>query len=324
MKLYKHSLLHILLIISFLSCSIKPKHEEKSEDSKEGIYLYVLGNLQDAGAPQMACTKEHCQENHELYPPPHFVSCLAVVDREEEQQFIFDASPDLAKQWDYLCKNEISMPSEPNQPSGIFLTHAHIGHYTGLMHLGKEAMSARSVPVYAMPRMDSFLRGNGPWSQLVDMNQIDIRPIQHDSLIRANKNLKVRPFLVPHRDEFSETVGFEILGPSKTALFIPDIDKWSKWNVSLIEEVKRVDYLFIDATFYSDDELPGRNMAEIPHPFVLESMELLKDLPKEDKAKVYFTHLNHTNPLRNKQSKAYKEVIGKGFKVAQIGDRIRL
>ena len=70
------------------------------------------------------------------------------------------------------------------------------------------------------------------------------------------------PFLVPHRDEFSETVGFEIKGENKTAVFIPDIDKWSKWNSDLKELIKRVDYAFLDATFYKNGEIPSRDMSE--------------------------------------------------------------
>ena len=43
-------------------------------------------------------------------------------------------------------------------PKGIFLTHAHIGHYSGLIHLGKEALGAKGISVYAMPKMSFFLK----------------------------------------------------------------------------------------------------------------------------------------------------------------------
>lgn len=76
-----------------------------------------------------------------------------------------------------------------------------------------------------------------------------MKPLKNDSTISLNKSLKITPFLVPHRDEYSETVGYKIEGDNKTALFIPDIDKWNKWNRDIIEEVKKVNYAFVDASF---------------------------------------------------------------------------
>ena len=42
--------------------------------------------------------------------------------------------------------------------SGVFLTHAHIGHYTGLMNFGNEAMGTKELPVFCMPKMKSFFK----------------------------------------------------------------------------------------------------------------------------------------------------------------------
>ena len=130
--------------------------------------------------------------------------------------------------------------------------------------------------------------------------------------------------LVPHRDEYSETVGYYIKGPNKTALFIPDINKWQLWNRNLVEEVKSIDYALIDATFYADGEIPGRAMADIPHPFVVESMALFADAPAEEKAKIHFIHMNHTNPLLKPDSQESKEVLKAGFNIARPGMRLDL
>ncbi|WP_259367224.1 MBL fold metallo-hydrolase [Cellulophaga baltica] len=102
-----------------------------------------------------------------------------------------------------------------------------------------------------MPRMKKYLETNGPWSQLVLNNNIKLTPIENEESISLSQNITVTPFVVPHRDEYSETVGYKIQGPNKTALFIPDIDKWNKWDKSIVEEIKKVDYAFLDATFYS-------------------------------------------------------------------------
>ena len=135
------------------------------------------------------------------------------------------------------------------------------------MYLGKEAINANCIPVYTMPRMNHFIKRNGPWNQLVLLDNIELLPLQNRTRVELTDSLTVTPFLVPHRDEYSETVGYIIEGPSKSALFIPDIDKWSKWETSIIEAIKGVDYAFIDATFYDGEEIKSRDISQIPHPF---------------------------------------------------------
>ena len=218
---------------------------------------------------------------------------------------------------------EQEAPSDDFSLNGIFITHAHIGHYTGLMYLGREAMGAHGLPIYVMPKMEQYLRENGPWSQLIALNNISLMPLRNDRSEVLN-NLKVTPFLVPHRDEFSETVGYSIQGPKKTALFIPDINKWSQWKENILERIQLVDYALIDATFYDNNELPGRDMSKIPHPFVIETMATLSLLPREQREKVWFIHMNHTNPLLNSNSDQAQEVRAQGFNIASTGLRLKL
>ena len=209
-------------------------------------------------------------------------------------------------------------------PDGIFMTHAHIGHYAGLMYLGRESLGGKNIPVYAMPRMKMFLETNGPWEQLVELNNIDILPIQHETKVELTPNLTVIPFKVPHRDEYSETVGYKIIGPNKSALFIPDIDKWSKWEKDIVTEIQNVDFAFLDATFFDGPEINTRNIAEIPHPFVSESMDLFQNLPQTEKSKVHFIHFNHTNALLNQTSDSYQKVLDAGFNVSAFNQQFNL
>jgi pyrroloquinoline quinone biosynthesis protein B len=163
--------------------------------------------------------------------------------------------------------------------------------------------------------MKSFLETNGPWEQLVKLKNISIHPMKGDSTLRLNERISITPFLVPHRDEYTETAGFRIKGTNKTYVFIPDIDKWEKWNTPLEKIILESDAVFIDGTFYADGELPGRPMKEVPHPFITETMELLKNLPAREKSKVYFIHLNHTNPALKDSSEARINIAEKGFRV---------
>jgi pyrroloquinoline quinone biosynthesis protein B len=207
--------------------------------------------------------------------------------------------------------------------SGIFLTHAHIGHYAGLLQLGREAMGAQGMPVYVMPKMKEFLETNAPWSQLVSLGNIKLVLIEADTPIQLASNLRVTPLIVPHRDEFSETVGFRIETSEKSLLFIPDIDKWPLWDRDIRAEVARVDLALLDATFYQEGELPNRNMSEIPHPFVAETISLFSPLSESEKRKVKFIHFNHTNPLIFEGPERI-QVKNLGFGVATEGERIEL
>ena len=297
------SILFIFLITFFAFNQIKSNYT-----------LKILGVVQDGGMPHLG-NNETCCEN---IKQDKYVTSLMLMNNENNESFLFDASPDINKQLNFMgdrIKKDLK---------GIFLTHAHIGHYTGLMYFGREALNSKLVNVYAMPRMKKFLEKNGPWSQLVSLQNISIIELRNESKISIDSNVIVQPVEVPHRAEFSETVGYKIYGPNKTALFIPDIDKWYLWEKSIIDEIKLVDYAIIDATFYDSKEVNYRDISEIPHPFVTESMDLFDSIDIKEKNKIYFIHLNHTNPLINKDSDQYKLVRSKGYNVAEEGMKLNL
>lgn len=299
-----------LLIIFFLFTSFHPTDKDP--------FIVILGAAQDAGYPQIGCNKECCKKYWDKKIGKQKVSCLALFDPETNQKWLFDATPDLTEQMHETDK------IQQGNLSGIFLTHAHIGHYTGLMYLGREALSAKEIPVYTMPRLYDYLKNNGPWSQLVSLDNIKLQKLKADSTIKLTAKISITPMLVPHRDEFSETVGYSIKTENKSILYIPDIDKWQKWEKDIKQMVKQYDHLFLDGTFYKNGELPGRNMSEVPHPFVQESIELFNDLSPTEKQKIWFIHFNHTNPLVDKSSKEHKEMKSKGFNIAVEGARILL
>ena len=277
----------------------------------EAQTLVVLGTLQDGGSPHMGCLKSCCASER----PNDYVVSLGVID--ESKHFLFDASPDIVSQTNYL--QSIS----PAKELEIFLTHAHMGHYVGLIHLGRESANTKKTPVYAMPRMAKFLRNNGPWSQLISLENISIQPIQNKTPVSVTPRMTVTPLVVPHRDEFSETVGYLIAGQSKHALYIPDIDKWDLWETDINTLLTWVDYAFLDATFFEDGEI-HRPMSEVPHPFVEESITRFKSLTVKEKSKIYFIHLNHTNPARDEDFAKRKAIESEGYQFATFGMRFSL
>jgi pyrroloquinoline quinone biosynthesis protein B len=307
-----------LVRISAVFCSILLATTSIAQTDEP--YIYILGVAQDAGYPQIGCYAEHCLAGWIDPSLQRGATSIAVINPGSGQKFLFEATPNLPAQ---LYALDLEAPNERFQLAGVFLTHAHIGHYAGLMFFGIEAMSASNQPVYAMPRMFSFLENNGPWSQLVELENIRLETLQEQRQ-ESFTGIGITPFLVPHRDEFSETVGYEITGPNKKAVFIPDINKWSVWDSDLAALVRSVDYALIDATFYGDGELPGRDMSQVPHPLVTQSMNALSELSSDERAKIWFIHFNHTNPLLNVDSEESKFVRSQGYNVAAEGVRLAL
>jgi pyrroloquinoline quinone biosynthesis protein B len=284
-------------------------------------YVVVLGNAQDGGYPQ-AGTKPG--SDWEL-DRRRLASSLAIVDPASGERWLIEASPDFKVQLHHL--DSIAPDSARPGLDGIFLTHAHVGHYTGLIHLGHEIIGASNVPVYAMPRMSQFLSTNGPWDQLVRFRNIELRPLLDGHAVRLNERISVTPFVVPHRDEYSETVGFRITGPDKTVVFLPDIDKWEKWDAlgTRVEDVVQgADVAYLDGTFFADGEVPGRAMADIPHPFIDETMQRFGAAAAELRAKIRFIHLNRTNPAAFPDSPERRALEQAGFRVAERGEVVYL
>ncbi len=293
--------------------------------------VVVLGIAQDGGVPQAGSLGDRRwgEGNGQ-----RLVACLGLIDPRTDRVWMFDATPDFRRQlydlhaeaqgsaWEWRAGNRRG-EAKPAALDGIFLTHAHIGHYTGLMFLGHESMGAGGVPVHAMPRMRGFLERNGPWDQLVRLENIELRTLAAGEAVHLGEGLSVTPILVPHRQEYSEVVGYRIDGPTRSALYIPDIDSWEELDAmgTRIEDmIARVDIAYLDGTFFANGEIPGRDMSGFPHPFITHSLERFAALPEAERAKVRFLHLNHTNPALHPSGPAQGVIRRAGMRVAAEGE----
>tara|TARA_B100000427_G_scaffold318654_1_gene316073 strand:+ start:424 stop:1287 length:864 start_codon:yes stop_codon:yes gene_type:complete len=280
------------------------------------LVVLVLGSVQDGGYPHIGCRKICCQPAWNDISKRRFVSSLAIIDTSLNECWIIDASPDIKYQIN-MISDFLEINSSP-KIKGIFLTHAHTGHYSGLLDLGKEALNISETLLYAMPQMYDFIKSNSAFQFLIDSKNIDLALIKNNQKINLAGNTYISPFLVPHRNEMSETVGYNMNSESKSIIYLPDIDSWDQWDKNIIDLVKENDHLFVDGTFYSQDEIQNRDISEIPHPFVVDTLKRLKNLDKKDRNKICFTHLNHTNPLIR------DPIILDGYSVAKEGDSLEL
>ena len=275
------------------------------------VEAILLGTAQDGGVPQAGCDCPNCTSARRDPGGRRWVACLALVDRAARQSWIVDATPNLPEQLHELHKHAPDCPL-----AGILLTHAHVGHYAGLIHLGREAMDVRGLPLYVSSRMAGFLRANGPWSQLVDKDNVWLQVLVPEHEIQLSPRLAVTPLPVPHRDEFSDTLAFLVSGPKRRLFYCPDIDAWDRWDRDLRGLVSEIDIALLDGTFFSAAELPGRDLTLIPHPLVTDTAERLAAADCE----VRLVHLNHSIPLL-RQGPERDWLEGRGIGVGARGDR---
>jgi len=318
--------------------------DNTTELSNSNSYIKIIGTIQDGGYPSLGCQKKCCKDEELWKTPKYFVSSIGLViktkntnkDKDKVKDinkdsnnedidiapkiYLFDVSPDIKPQFYNLQKENPSC----KYPTGVFLTHAHVGHYLGLPYFGREALNTKNVELYAYNRMIKFLQNNGPFSQLFKLSNIIVKQdLSQNNIVKLEHGIEVESFLVNHRDEYSETCGFIIKSKTTIVLFIPDIDNFTE--IDIISLIKKSTYAFIDGTFYNEHELPGRNIKEIPHPLIFDSIQFFKSkLSLEECGKIYFTHLNHTNPCLDINSEAYNYVKKNGFNIVNENMRIDL
>ncbi len=311
-----------------LTLGVRPAAGCVARRSAPEAYALVLGSAQDGGMPQAGCYSAACDRARGSVAP-RMVASLGLVTRAEDDTspgfYLVDASPDLPRQMDLLARHEppFETRAEARRPfDGIFLTHAHMGHYLGLAHLGREALATAPTPVHCTARMAAFLAAHAPWSLLVDEGRLDLRPLEPERLRRIDDALSARCMVVPHRDEFSDTVAWVFEGPGRSLLYLPDIDRWSRWDRDVVDVVSALHVALLDGTFYSADEVPGRAIEDIPHPLIPDSMERLREVAR--RTRVIFTHLNNSNPALRPDGPEAESLWAAGFGVAREGMEIPL
>ncbi|MFC2079190.1 MBL fold metallo-hydrolase [Candidatus Bipolaricaulota bacterium] len=275
------------------------------------IEVMILGTAQDGGIPQLGCDCSHCRAAWEDDSERRLVASLGIVDHEAKAYWLVDSSPDMREQVHLLVS---SFPGY--RLAGLLLTHAHMGHYLGMAFLGRESWDTQHLPVLCTQRMANFLKTNQPWKQLVELVNIAPTIVKPGNPVQLGSAVAATPILVPHRDEVSDTVAWRITGPKRRLVYCPDIDRWEG---PILEAIDDADIALLDGTFYSTDELPGRDVSEIPHPCIADSMNAFQDFETD----IRFIHLNHSNRLVSDE-RLIERVKEHGFDIGKGGSRIQL
>ena len=251
------------------------------------IQVVLLGVAQDAGLPQAGCDCVNCVTARALGRHPCVVS-LGIIDHTQQTFWMVDATPDFPQQLQMLRERAPGATF-----AGLILTHAHMGHYTGLIHLGREAMDIRDITLWCSCKMRAFLRANAPWAGLLNDGNVTPREIIDGEPFALSKGVSVLPYQVPHRAEFTDTYAFLFSGDRQRLFYCPDIDSWDGLTFDIDNTLKAGDTVLLDGSFFSEEELPNRDMALIPHPLVTDTVGRYANKPYD----LVLIHLNHTNPI---------------------------
>ncbi len=256
--------------------------------------LRFLGTAQDGGIPQAGCSCKNCLQ----YPR----SASSIVLLNNNDAIVFDITPDFRAQWSRLCK------VFPAELKSIYLTHAHWGHYGGLPLLGQEAWNIKKLPIFMSEEFSKFIQTNEPFKTLVTNNNIIIHKIEDGLESKHN----IVPINVPHRQDFTDTFAFSFELNDRKVIYLPCLDYFDDRVIGIIQSH---DLAILDGTFYSDDELPERDITKIPHPRVSDSIDTFGDMAD----RIIFTHLNHSNPIANPNSELRQQMESMGYRIAEDG-----
>ncbi|MCJ7479159.1 MAG: MBL fold metallo-hydrolase [Candidatus Nanohaloarchaeota archaeon QJJ-7] len=262
----------------------------------------ILGSAQDGGVPHLRCSCDACQAAREDPNKQRYATALKVYDEEKGVNYLFDASPDIR----FQLGDEFM--------DGIFISHGHLGHVTGLLYLGKESINSNMTDVYCSESAADFLKENYPYRLLVDRNNIVLNTFEengHENLM----GMKVDFVPVIHRYVPTDMHAFRIKTDDTNLFYMTDIDHWTD---DAIKEVESADVAIIDGCFWSQEEID--RYERVPHPPIKESLEIFEDTDTD----IIFTHINHTNPVLDPESEERKKVEEAGFRIAEEGMEIEL
>jgi pyrroloquinoline quinone biosynthesis protein B len=305
------------LIAALTSCGTAPAPDLPRYE------VFVLGRAQDGGLPHLGCDREACCAAARRSGRVETPACLGIHDRSTGALALIEATPAVEAQIARLHALSAVPPRGRRPVDAVLLTHAHIGHYLGLAHFGREVAATAGLAVHCSERMGSYLRGHGPWRQLVELGQIELRTTPAGGSFTLFDGLEVELIAVPHRDEWSDTVAIRIRGPERCLLFCPDVDAWDRHAGLLERLLDGVDVAYLDATFFDGRELPERARAEIPHPPMVDTMARLAEAARASPGRIRFIHLNHSNPAWNEPGLG-AEIEARGFRIAAVGERVGL
>ena len=270
--------------------------------------ITLLGNAQDAGRPQIGCNQDCCEDariNTELSRMP------VSLGLQGKQTGIVEATRCIGSQIALMGNSQVLE---------VWLTHAHLGHIEGLGQFGKESLNSKNVKLRCSDSVVDYVLKHPIWKKLIERGNLTFDKFESENII---------PIEIPHRASDFDTHAIFFKGKNNI-LFLPDHDTWEKTLQFVGHENPRdwfsslgANIILLDGTFWDSNELKGRLQADVPHPPVTETIDLLGRREDGD-PRIIFIHLNHTNPLHYPNSPEYQKLSDLGWEVGEEGMEFKL
>jgi pyrroloquinoline quinone biosynthesis protein B len=302
------------------------------------LRVLVLGSAAGGGFPQWNCGCANCLAVRQNQPgwQARTQDCLA-VSADGERWWLLNASPDLLTQ--IQAAPELWPRGLRHSPiAGVVLTNGDLDHVLGLLLLRE----SQELSVYATLRVMEGLRQNVAlrtlerFSGQVHWRALELnRPLELLEADERGSGIELTPFALPGKPPLhlthafppsaEDNLGLRLrCGASGSLVYASAAARWD--DLSLFREARAV---FIDGTFWSEQELPGmgvavgpaRSMAHLPISGEEGSLCRLAEIRAPHR---YFTHVNNTNPILDEASPERAALRQAGWDVAFDGLRLSL
>lgn len=140
-------LLGLLMVLLLFDC--KNKQIDNLSGSQVSVkpnqYITILGVAQDAGYPQIDCGKTCCNAFYDGHEEKKLVSCLGLVDLENNKKWIFDATTDITQQLKNLRAHHLD---NGNIVDGIFFNPCSHGALHRVDAIGQRSHECKRYPCF--------------------------------------------------------------------------------------------------------------------------------------------------------------------------------
>ena len=300
----------------------------------------VLGSGAGGGFPQWNCGCSNCNglRAAKLHGSPRTQTQIA-FSVNSKAWFVLNASPDLRAQ--ILATPELAPPEGTRHSpiAGVFLPSADVDSIMGLLHL-REFTPFR---IFATPAVQQIVRAENTIFRVLDRAMppvqwlgISMRPqfARVDSDPREDSSFRCSavPLGGAYPDYVSDAlrgslpadqavVGLLVEQGEKRLFFAPSLPGQNQEWKKLAESS---DLVFLDGTFWSDDELiratgSGKTARAIGHLPLSGTDGLLQQFSGTGRGRRVLIHINNTNPILDEESTEYHQVREMGWEIAHDG-----
>jgi pyrroloquinoline quinone biosynthesis protein B len=295
------------------------------------VVVRILGSAAGGGSPQWNCNCRVCAEVRGGGAVPRTQSSIA-VRTDDGPWFLVNASPDLRQQIAELPVQRNGLRLTPF--AGIVLTDAEIDHTAGLLLMRESSVPLR---VFSSEAVRDALTEHYPVLRMLErycgVEWTRLEPA--DPPVALGDRLEVDAF--PTGGDPPLYLGSA--GGAMTAMGLTIRDRASggtltyapaleRFDDEALERFGASDYVFVDGTFWTADELVSLGLAQ-RDAYAMGHLPLSGDdgslaVLRELRTKTVLVHVNNTNPILLEDSTERAIVTDSGLQVARDGMEIRL